>query len=65
MTALQTHNTAEIPLIAQMLRNEQHLLGEFIKDLDLTDHDVIDAINDRVADIISQGEGQHMAQLVD
>ena len=65
MTALQTHNQAEIPLIAQMYANEQHLLGEFIRNLDLNDPDVIAALSDRVSDIINQGEGQHMADLVD
>jgi hypothetical protein len=64
MTLIQ-HNKAECPLIEEMKRNELHLLKEFIKDLDPQDPDVIAAIEDRVADIISQGEGAHMALLVD
>ena len=65
MTALQIHNQAQFHLIELMKRNEMHLLREFIKDLNPTDPDVIAAIEDRVADIINQGEGQHMAKLVD
>ena len=59
------HNKAECPLIEEMKRNELHLLKEFIKDLNPQDPDVIAAIEDRVADIISQGGGAYMAKLVD
>ena len=59
------HNKAQFHLIELMRRNELHLLKEFIKDLDPQDPDVIAAIEDRVADLISQGEGAHMAQLVE
>ena len=62
---LQTHNLKELPYIEQILQNETHLLGEFVKDLDLDDPDVKWAISERVADIIGDGEGQHMAELVD
>ncbi len=65
MTALQIHNQAQFHLIELMKRNEMHLLREFIKDLNPNDPDVIAAIEDRVADIINQGEGAHMASLVD
>ena len=58
------HNKAECPLIEEMKRNELHLLKEFIKDLNPQDPDVIAAIEDRVCDIISQGEGAHMASIV-
>ena len=65
MSALMTHNFKELPYIEQIQRNETHLLGEFVKDLDLDDPDVKWALSERVADIISDGEGQHMAELVD
>ena len=64
-TTLTEHNTRELPLIDEMRRNEQHLAKEFIKDLDLEADWVVAAIEERLADIILQGEGQHMAQLVD
>ena len=62
---LQNHNSAQFQLIELMKRNELHLLKEFIQDLDPNDPDVKAAIEDRVADIIIQGEGARMAQLVD
>ena len=62
---LQNHNTAQFQLIELMRRNELHLLKEFIQDLDPNDPDVKAAIEDRVADIISQGEGARMAEIVD
>ena len=65
MNNLLTHNTAQFHLIELMKRNEPHLLKEFIQDINPLDPDVIAAIEDRVADIISQGEGAHMAQIVD
>ena len=61
---LKTHNKAQFQLIELIQRNEVHLLKEFVQDLDPTDPDVIAAIEDRVADIISQGEGARMAKLV-
>ena len=61
---LSTHNKAQFQLIELIQRNEMHLLKEFVQDLDPTDSDVIAAIEDRVADIISQGEGERMAKLV-
>jgi len=64
MTLIQ-HNQAQFHLIELMKRNELHLLKECIKDLNPLDPDVIAAIEDRVADIISQGEGARMASLVD
>lgn len=66
MTALQTHNKAEIPLIAQIYANEKHLASEFIKDLDFDADWVQAALGDRVADIINfEDVGEHMAGLVD
>ena len=65
MSALQTHNLKELPYIEQILQNETHLLGEFVQNLDLDDPDVKWALSERVADIIRDGEGQHMAELVD
>ena len=62
--SLSTHNKAQFQLIELIQRNEMHLLKEFVQDLDPTDPDVIAAIEDRVADIISQGEGERMAKLV-
>ena len=62
--SLSTHNKAQFQLIELIQRNEMHLLKEFVQDLDPTDSDVIAAIEDRVADIISQGEGERMAKLV-
>ena len=62
--SLKTHNKAQFQLIELIQRNEMHLLKEFVQDLDPTDPDVIAAIEDRVADIISQGEGERMAKLV-
>jgi len=66
MTTLEQHNHAEIPLIAQIERNEQHLAKEFIKDLDLDEDWVKAAIADRVSDIItSGGAGAYMAAIID
>ena len=62
--SLSTHNKAQFQLIELIQRNEMHLLKEFVQALDPTDPDVIAAIEDRVADIISQGEGERMAKLV-
>jgi len=65
MTNLLTHNTAQFHLIELMRRNELHLLKEFAQDIDENDPDVIAAIEDRVSDIITQGEGARMASIVD
>ena len=65
MTNLLTHNTAQFHLIELMRRNELHLLKEFAQDIDENDPDVIAAIEDRVSDIITQGEGARMATIVD
>ena len=62
---LKQHNNAQISYIEQIKRNEQHLLCEAFADLDVNDPDVIAAIEDRIADIISQGEGARMATIVD
>jgi len=64
MTHLHTHNSAEVPLIEEMERNEIHLLKEAFANLDMADPDVQAAIRDRVADLTIQ-EGQRMARLVD
>jgi len=61
---LHTHNSAELPLIEEMERNEIHLLNEAFANLDMADPDVQAAIRDRVADLTIQ-EGQRMARLVD
>ena len=65
MTTLQTHNTAQLPLIETMMRNEWYYLNETFRNLDRNDPDVIWAMSERVADIIAQGEGAHMASIVD
>jgi len=64
MTHLQHHNSAELPLIEEMERNEIHLLKEAFANLDMTDPDVQAAIRDRLVDLTIQ-EGQRMARLVD
>jgi len=64
MTALQTHNAAQCPLIEEMKRNELHLLREYAN-VNPRDPDVIWAIEERVCDIIAQGEGARMASVVD
>jgi len=61
---LHTHNSAELPLIEEMERNEIHLLKEAFANLDMTDPDVQAAIRDRLVELTIQ-EGQRMAQLVD
>ena len=61
---LHTHNSAELPLIEEMERNEIHLLNEAFANLDMADPDVQAAIRDRLVDLTIQ-EGQRMAQLVD
>jgi hypothetical protein len=65
MKTLSQHNLEQFRLIELMKQNETHLLKEFIQDLDQSDPDVIAAIEDRVADLISQGEGARMAQIVE
>ena len=61
---LHTHNSAELPLIEEMERNEIHLLNEAFANLDMADPDVQAAIRDRLVDLTIQ-EGQRMARLVD
>jgi hypothetical protein len=61
---LHTHNSAELPLIEEMERNEIHLLNEAFANLDMADPDVQAAIRDRLVELTIQ-EGQRMARLVD
>ena len=65
MKTLSQHNVDQFQLIKLMMQNEMHLLKEFIQDLDQSDPDVIAAIEDRVADLISQGEGARMNEIVE
>ncbi len=62
--SLHTHNTRELPLIAQMHANEWHLMQEAFKDLHPNDPDVIAALTDRVAELTIE-QGANMALLVD
>jgi len=64
MTHLQSHNRAELPLIAQMYNNELYLMREAFQDIDETDPDVQYALRERMIDLTIE-QGQNMAQLVD
>lgn len=63
MTLLE-HNSKQMPMISIIYRNELHLMREAFLDISEKDPDVVNAINERIAEIISAGEGRNMCKTI-